>query len=164
MRRFSSLSTVLLAAMLLGAAACQASAAALTDLGMKLERTITEYFPHRYSIGFLPDGRLAVTNSGEIAVYDLDKGGVRQFTFKLPDLYKMVVSPVGSYVAATDGGSTVRVWDAMTGELAREINQKTFNFTGIAFTPDGQNLVFCAENPTHWVVLNIPSGELTTSR
>ncbi|MBI5623840.1 MAG: caspase family protein [Elusimicrobia bacterium] len=156
-----SLIRLALAAALLGGIGQPVLAAGLQDLGMKLETTIKEYFPRRYSIAFLPDGRLAVTEQSQITVYDLAKGAVPQHRFQLNDMYKMAHAPVGSYLAATDGGSTISIWDSTTGQLVREVQRKTFNFTGITFTPDGESVIFYGQDTSKWVLLNIASGSMT---
>jgi tRNA A-37 threonylcarbamoyl transferase component Bud32 len=52
----------------------------------------------------------------------------------------LVFSPDGKWIASTSDDKTVKVWDAVTGELVFTLSGHTVTVTTVAFSPDGRHL------------------------
>lgn len=60
---------------------------------------------------------------------------------KLHPSYAVAFSPDGRQVAATDDISTLRFWDAATGQCGKVIRLKDQGEPGLAWSPDGRRIV-----------------------
>jgi WD40 repeat protein len=92
---------------------------------------------------FFPDGmRAAVVNGGSIDVVDLATGSVERTldTGGVPVL-TLAVSPDGTRVAGGMNDSSVRIWDADSGEPTADLRGHRSYLASVAFSPDGRFIV-----------------------
>jgi len=116
--------------------------------------------PRAYRLAVGPDGRRVATvgerNDG-LLLLDVVAGTERL----LPGLhgypYSLAVSASGDLVAAGDGGGTVYVWDAATGELVGKLQAPGMPALGLAFTPDDRTLAIGGDERSVWLV-SVPGG------
>ncbi len=62
------------------------------------------------------------------------------------DLRCVVFSPDGKYVAATDVGYKIKIWNRSNGNLVRTLTGHTFHINTIAYSADGNYLVSTGED------------------
>lgn len=62
----------------------------------------------------------------------------------LPNAQRIAVSADGKYVATTDGGTEVRLWERSTGKLVRTISGHAESVAFLAFSPDARLLATMA--------------------
>ncbi len=99
---------------------------------------------------FFPDGaRAAVVNGGSIDVVDLATGSVERSldTGGVPVL-TLAVSPDGTRVAGGMNDSSVRIWDADSGEQTADLRGHRSYLASVAFSPDGDFVVSAALDGT----------------
>ena len=119
------------------------------------------------SVAFSRDGRslAAACEDGSAMVWDAENCDP-EFTYRWPNgrMLCTATSPDGSLIAtAGDSGNAckpqglVRLVDAQTGRLARELTTPTGSITKIGFLPDGEQVVI-ATDVSEW---NLPNPERT---
>ena len=96
-------------------------------------------------VRFSPDGsELAVANSGnvgEVSLIDLDSGNtIAVLNAHTKGIQGLAFSPDGARLSTASLDSTVRVWDAQTGEQLR-IHDDPAPVDSVAFSPDGRRIV-----------------------
>lgn len=115
------------------------------------------------SVAFSRDGRslAAACEDGSAMVWDSENCD-REFTYRWPNgrMLCTATSPDGSLIAtAGDSGNAckpqglVRLVDAQTGRLARELTTPTGSITKIGFLPDGEQVVI-ATDVSEWILPN----------
>jgi WD40 repeat protein len=143
----------------------------------KLVKRIWTRMERAYALVFLPDGKLAVAGGrpgqeGDVRIYDLqggtpkiDKGvaildGVHDPRVMVKQLLEtddavlcLALSPDGKKLAS--GGSQdrlVNVWDLTAGSVNAKLEQTIENHAdwvfGLAFSPDGKQLLTCSRDKT----------------
>jgi WD40 repeat protein len=110
------------------------------------------------SVRFSPDGRfLAAADSDGIRLWDVESGRTHRMVKGHENAYVLAYSPDGQFLATRAVGESVRLWEAGTGQVLREVREPTplsaMTSTGavfamgdamdtITFTPDSQWLVW----------------------
>jgi WD40 repeat protein len=110
-----------------------------------------------WSVAFSPDGRRAVSGSGEmkedkgkwqpvdctVRVWDLETGReVRRFEGPRDSVRSVACSPDGRHVAAGSRDYITRLWDIATGQLRFQWKDDwQSDFVSLAFSPDGRHLL-----------------------
>jgi WD40 repeat protein/serine/threonine protein kinase len=97
-------------------------------------------FGRMWSAAFSPDGRQIVTTDDKAAqVWDAQTGK-RSFTLPYDGtVYEAVYSPDGARLVVAGGVGTVRIWNAASGALVRELrrNDTGPRYYAVAMSPDG---------------------------
>lgn len=96
------------------------------------------------SLTFTPDGQTLASGSldGSILLRDVNTGALRQTIEAGQGIQAIAFSPDGLTVAGGGIGKTVGLWDWQRGRLTRTLGPFIRPIYSLAFTPDGQNIVF----------------------
>ncbi len=114
------------------------------------QRTLKGHQRAIQSVGFSMDGKQLVTTSADktTRVWDLEDAGtaIRPLERCGRLCYVARFSPDGHLIAAADeGGSSVRLWDAATGQLVRELSSgeppSQGRIQSVAFSPSDNRLL-----------------------
>ncbi len=63
-------------------------------------------------------------------------------------VFKVVFSPDGTRLASASHDTTVKIWDAITGDELRTLKDHTGIVWGVAFSPDGKNVASASADRT----------------
>jgi WD40 repeat protein/S1-C subfamily serine protease len=120
----------------------------LWDVGAgTLVRTLTGHNGCVKSVAFSPDGRLLTSGgSGRSIVWDTGTasslltltGGV--FNGHKGDVLSVAFSPDGKTLASGSQDTTIKLWEAATGELLRTLSGHTSTVFSVVFSPDRRTL------------------------
>lgn len=132
-------------------------------------RRIWKVSPHRYFVSdvrFTPDGRWVVTASwdGSVKLCEAATGDVhRTIGGQLGVLDRVVVDPLGSWVAAACRDGRLRRWTLADGETASVIEQDGMPAVATAVSPDARCLaaVFSNGSVARLVFQHIPTHRKT---
>jgi WD40 repeat protein len=92
-------------------------------------------------------------NTSVVRVWDTDAG---REVFTLPGGVPVAFSPGDRQLVTTDG-STIQLWDAVTGKVIHSLRGHTDAVQEIAFTPDGQRLASAA--PDEIMLWDVATGQ-----
>jgi WD40 repeat protein len=94
------------------------------------------------AVGFSPDGRLwAVAGNDGVVRFEDARGTVIQtIDAHLGGVSSTVFSPDGTRLASSGYDNDMRIWDAKTGALLREITQMTHAAFALAWAPDSRTV------------------------
>ncbi len=117
----------------------------------------------RHAAVFSPDGRrLAGLSHQGATVWDL-ASGKEMFHLTHPSLHwlmgfvhTLAYSPDGEWLATTDSGGTVWIWDASGGGELLRLRGGSQDITGLAFRPDGRQLAAAGRNLKVWDLTSPP--------
>ena len=103
------------------------------------------------ALAFSASGQLLAVGSGsEIRLYQADTGGwtaaapVPLLTGHTDVIYALAFSPDGKMLASCGYDRLVKLWDATTGKLLRDLKDHSDAVYGLAFSPDGKLLASAA--------------------
>jgi DNA-directed RNA polymerase subunit RPC12/RpoP len=107
-------------------------------------------------VGVTPDGRWAVSSSGEnMRVWDLESGRcLRTLTGNSNDVGSVNVTPDGRRVVSGGGrflsseANSLRVWDLESGQCLRTLEGHTDKVNSVSVTPDGRRAVSGSDDHT----------------
>jgi WD40 repeat protein/serine/threonine protein kinase len=93
-----------------------------------------------WSVMFSPDGRQIVTTDDRAAqVWDARTYRRTSVLFHGEAVYGAAYSPDGARIATAGGDGTVKIWDAATGALVRELRDEAkTRYAAVATSPDGR--------------------------
>ncbi|PAV19331.1 nucleotide-binding-oligomerization-domain like receptor [Pyrrhoderma noxium] len=92
-----------------------------------------------YSVSYSPDGKYAVSGSGEnVCVWDVVNGGLVFGPFKGMSI-SVTFSNDGKYISSGNADGTISVWNAATGEgIHVALEGHTEQVNSVAFSPDSR--------------------------
>ncbi|MFI7031991.1 TIR domain-containing protein [Microbispora rosea] len=94
-----------------------------------------------YTAVFLPGLLVTGDSAGAIRVWDLATGRVRHHLHGHSGaVYRLVLSPDGTRLAAGDGQGVLRLWDPRTGAALHEMTGHPGRLYSLAFHPEGRLL------------------------
>ncbi len=123
----------------------------LSPPGGSLIRIMTGHRIAVKSVALTPDGRTAVSGSGDytVKVWDLGTGALlRTLEGHTSGVSSVATTPDGRTAVSGSGDSTVKVWDLETGALLRTLEGHTSSVYSVAITPDGRTAVSGAGDAT----------------
>jgi WD40 repeat protein len=92
-----------------------------------------------YSVAFSPDGRLALSGSDALALWDVATGTkLRNFGWNIGTSWSVAFSPNGRFVLSSGENSTLTLFEAETGKELRSFSGHTGQVHSVAFSPDGR--------------------------
>ena len=106
----------------------------------ELLRTLDVDIGNVIGVSISPDSSLiaGVTNEKSIWVWDF-KTGALKYNHRNENSNSLAFSP-DSKLLATGGSNQIVVWDALTGQIKKQISGAVGVVTSVAFSPDGQLL------------------------
>ena len=135
----------------------------------QLKQTL-EYRSSVNTVAFSPDGSILVSGNddGTVQVWN----AVTWQPEKLIDASTSILSSVAFVTFSPDGGtlasgirrggSTIRLWDAATGQLKRTLNHWS-SVRSVAFSPDGSTLASGGPNSAEIRLWDVVTGQLITT-
>ena len=128
---------------------------------LRLEAPINMLLNYTGSVAFSPDNRCIIsgTQDGTIKVWDAHNGSeLMTFEGHEGPVRSVAFSPDGKQIVSA-GGSTIMIWNAVTGELIKTLTAPVIS---AAFSPDGKRIV-SGSGDTTIKVWDVDSGrELMT--
>jgi WD40 repeat protein/serine/threonine protein kinase len=112
--------------------------------------------------GFGPDDRSLLTvESGILRLWDTQTGQHKLAISHKDISSPAAFSPVEQLVAAGSPEGTIRLWDADSGALLKELTGHTDGIWAMAFSPDGKTLASAARSRDNTVKLwNVSTGQI----
>ncbi|MEI7848645.1 MAG: PQQ-binding-like beta-propeller repeat protein, partial [Chloroflexota bacterium] len=115
------------------------------DVASGKELSRMEHTDQIFIVGFTPDGKRAISGSGEVIVWDPQTG--KEFYRVKAGTMVLAVSPDGK-IAAAAAGTDITVWDVETGKILQRKTQFTrfdkYNdlrsISALVFSPDGSKI------------------------
>ncbi|MBE9545939.1 MAG: protein kinase [Proteobacteria bacterium] len=118
---------------------------------IEMIRTMEGHTGRVGSVAITPDGRYAVSGSGEgrIRVWELETGrSIRTMEGHGAEVKSVAITPDGRYAISGSEDRTLRMWDLDTGQCLRTMEGHTNWVESVAITPDGQFVVSVSYDTT----------------
>ncbi|MFB2969677.1 NB-ARC domain-containing protein [Aerosakkonema sp. BLCC-F183] len=125
--------------------------ASLTPPGGALLRTLTGHTHRVYAVAIAPDGKLAVSASGDktLKVWDLASGKELNTLGGHTNLVKAVaIAPNSKFAVSASVDKTLKVWDLASGNVLKTLSGHTDSVNGVAIAPDGKFAVSVSVDKT----------------
>jgi WD40 repeat protein len=125
--------------------------AALIPPGAGLVRTLEGHSSHVYGVAVAPNGKQAVSASGDttLKVWDLESGrALRTLEGHSAPVRGVAVTPDGKRAVSASGDKTLKVWDLESGRALRTLEGHSASVLGVAVTPDGKRAVSASFDKT----------------
>ncbi len=129
----------------------------------KLEQTLQTAGTQPWSLAFSADGKtLALggqkdNHSGQVQLWDTQKGVMRRAWESSDFVNAVVYSPNGRMIASAGGGGTIAIWGVEQGDIIALLKGHSHGHRTVAFSPD--NKTIAAGAPDGKVRLwNLPTG------
>jgi len=113
----------------------------LTQPGGPLPHTPADYTGWVSSVSVTPDGRFAISASGDktLKVWDIKNGEViRTLEGHTSWITSVSVTPDGRFAISASYDKTLKVWELETGKEIRTLEGHTHWVTSVSVTPDGR--------------------------
>jgi len=110
-----------------------------------LERKLEGHTGRVYSVAVSPDGKWAVSGSGDktVKIWDLETGECRAtLEGHTGEVHCVAVTPDGKRILSGASDNTIRVWDAQSGQPTAILTSKIF-VNGIALLPGNYSACHC---------------------
>lgn len=107
---------------------------------LALSGTLGEHDEPVRSVAFSPDSARLAVGSRDITVWDMDSGArIATLEGHKQPVLSLAFSPDGAAIVSTGADGSVRLWDAATGEMQRQL---ALGVAGqmVAFSPDGAQI------------------------
>jgi len=125
-------------------------------------RRLTDHTNAVLSVAFSPDGSLLASGGadGTVRMCDLSAKGdqLRPVGRHADDASRVMFNKAGSLLASAGADRAVRLWKVPGGGLQRTLNAHSARVSGIAFTPDGTQLVSADWIKHSLIVWNLETG------
>jgi WD40 repeat protein len=115
-----------------------------------LIRTFTGHAHSVESVAFSPDGDTVASGSSGangLKVWQVAAGTSRTFGNETNPVFFVAFSPDGSTLASASGNA-IKLWNVASGNLARTITQEVFRVSCLAYSPNGNLIVYGREDAT----------------
>lgn len=109
-----------------------------------IEHTLEGHKKSVYSVAITPDGKAAVSASGDhtIKIWDLESGElIRTITGHEGEIRTVAITPNGMHVISGSDDRTLRVWNLETGLLEYTINGGDADIQAMVMIPDGKHVI-----------------------
>lgn len=117
-------------------------------------------------MAFSPDGKILATgdDQGRVLVWDLVTGRKLSQSSSLANTFlsALMVQPDHRAIAAGVCGTTIRIWDAVSGKEQTPPRDDYFSVSALAFSPDGQSLSSSDRN--RFLVRDLKTGKINRNR
>ena len=129
-------------------------AADLTPPGGPLLRTLTGHSGEVSAVAVTPDGKQAVSASGDktLKVWDLETGrALHTLEGHSGYVHGVAVTPDGKRAVSASDDKTLKVWDLETSRALHTLEGHSGYVAGVAVTPDGKRAVSASWDNTRKV-------------
>lgn len=123
--------------------------ASLTPPGGALQRTLAGHRGPAFTVAVTPDGRRAVSASGDrtLRVWDLSTGEtVRTLSGHAATVRAVALTPDGRRAVSGSDDGTLKVWGLENGELVHTLTGHSSCLAAVAATPDGRRAVSAGDS------------------
>ncbi|MBN4001409.1 WD40 repeat domain-containing protein [Nostoc sp. LPT] len=125
--------------------------ASLTTPGGNLLRTLTGHNSGVNAVAIAPDGKTAVSGSGDktLKQWDLQTGKeISTLTGHNDWVYAVAIAPDGKTAVSGSGDKTLKQWDLQTGKEISTLTGHNSSVLAVAIAPDGKTAVSASDDNT----------------
>ena len=117
----------------------------------ELIRTFSGNFGSLHSVAFSPDGRTALSGSGDhtLQLWNIATGdAIRTLSGHSVSVWSVAFSPDGRTALSGSGDETLKLWDIATGDAIRTLSGHSGAVNSVAFSPNGSGALSGSEDHT----------------